>query len=485
MNIAMSEEEEIITKGSIVVVQSRTWPGSNKPGGVARVTAVHTIEVPINPDETTTGTTCTSKKKYDVSYVLGGKEKGVEEEYVRLQSSSNDDDDDGGGKKKRSSISMTAAAAAASSSTSGNNNIPHMDLHISTSTSMASLALSASPLQTPRSIDIDESTNKKEGSPVNDDDNNNEITETEQVIEERRKRKNSIQEDILMHSRNSSYNSLGGAAAIAAAKQDNDTNEEQQQQQPMLKKRKMEAADTEAEEAETSHDDEDSAVSSSSLHNHHKTAIWSARKHLEIKDKKKSFTTTTNITTTTENEEGKQENTTTTATSLKRWRSHQIAEDYISLASALVLPPSPTTTSSHHHLNTFGYSPHLGQYPIEQVTTLGYLTSPLRRPTVIEKWSPYEITTFEAALALHGKHFHQVQKWIKTKNTKEVIEFYYIWKKTSHYRRWKSSFCEEMEESVCSSVSGGGEGEDEMDVVEGKKEWVRDDIYVGVGGTEK
>ncbi len=205
MNIDMSEEEEIISKGSIVVVQSRTWPGSNKPGGVARVTAVHTIEVPINPDETTTGigTSCTSKKKYDVSYVLGGKEKGVEEEYVRLQSSSNDDDD-GGGKKKRSSVSTTAAAAAASSSISGNNKIPHMNLHISTSTSMASLALSASPLQTPRSIDIDESTNKKEGSPVVNDDNNNEITETEQVIEERRKRKNSIQEDILMHSRNSS-----------------------------------------------------------------------------------------------------------------------------------------------------------------------------------------------------------------------------------------------------------------------------------------
>eukprot|EP00984_Skeletonema_dohrnii_P021928 scaffold11061_cov69-Skeletonema_dohrnii-CCMP3373.AAC.1 len=393
----MSEE---ISKGSIVVVESRTWPGSNKPGGVARVTAVHY--------ETAAG----SPKKYDVSYVLGGKEKGVEEEYVRLQSSSDDDDT----KKKRSSLNNTNTSAIV-----GGGN-----LHISTST--ASLALSASPLQTPQTNDssIEESTKKEEGSPVNDNEE-----------QERRKRKNSIQEDILMGvsgSRNSSYNSLSGAAA---AKED---------REPDVKKRKMEV-----EEAETSHDDDDgSAVSSSSLNNHHKTAIWSARKHLEIKDKKSSNTTTT-----TENDEGA--STTTTKnnnTSLKRWRSHQIAEDYISLASAMVLPPNTTT-----HLNTFGYTPHLGQYPIEQPTALGYLTSSLRRPTVIEKWSPYEIATFEAALALHGKHFHQVQKWVKTKNTKEVIEFYYIWKKTSHYRRWKSSFCEEME-SVCSS---GSEGEDEME----------------------
>mmetsp|Transcript_1159 Transcript_1159/g.1905 ORF Transcript_1159/g.1905 Transcript_1159/m.1905 type:complete len:409 (-) Transcript_1159:46-1272(-) len=400
----MSEE---ISKGSIVVVESRTWPGLNKPGGVARVTAVH-FE------------TAASSKKYDVSYVLGGKEKGVEEEYVRLQSSSDDGDET---KKKRSSLNNTNNTSSAIAAGGGN-------LHISTSTASLSLAnLSASPLQTPQTNDssIEEST-KKEESPVNDN-------EEQQVIEERRKRKNSIQEDILMGvsgSRNSSYNSLSGAA--------------KEDKEPDVKKRKMEV-----EEAETSHDDDDSAVTSSSLHNHHKTAIWSARKHLEIKDKKSS-------TTTIENDEGAS-TTTKNDTSLKRWRSHQIAEDYISLASAMVLPPNTT------HLNTFGYTPHLGQYPIEQPTALGYLTSSLRRPTVIEKWSPYEIATFEAALALHGKHFHQVQKWVKTKNTKEVIEFYYIWKKTSHYRRWKSSFCEEME-SVCSS---GSEGEDEMEVVEGKK----------------
>ena len=94
----MSEE---ISKGSIVVVESRTWPGSNKPGGVARVTAVHDAD---NDDGTANANTTTSpkkkKKRYDVSYVLGGKEKGVDEEHVTLQSSLSGGDDD---KKKRSS----------------------------------------------------------------------------------------------------------------------------------------------------------------------------------------------------------------------------------------------------------------------------------------------------------------------------------------------------------------------------------------------
>ncbi|KAL7474307.1 hypothetical protein ACHAW6_003387 [Cyclotella cf. meneghiniana] len=135
----------------------------------------------------------------------------------------------------------------------------------------------------------------------------------------------------------------------------------------------------------------------------------------------------------------------------RRWRAHQIAEDYISLASSITLPPT--------YLGPFGYSPTTGQYPIEQVTALGYLTSPLRRPTVIEKWSPYEIVTFEAAITLHGKLFHQVQKWVKTKSTKEVVEFYYIWKKTSHYQRWKNQYEEEIEDgSGEEDVPGKGRG---------------------------
>ena len=32
------------------------------------------------------------------------------------------------------------------------------------------------------------------------------------------------------------------------------------------------------------------------------------------------------------------------------------------------------------------------------------------------------------------------QSQIKTKSTKEVIEFYYAWKKTNHYKQWKRTY---------------------------------------------
>ncbi|KAL3817365.1 hypothetical protein ACHAXA_005000 [Cyclostephanos tholiformis] len=115
---------------------------------------------------------------------------------------------------------------------------------------------------------------------------------------------------------------------------------------------------------------------------------------------------------------------------------------YISLASSISLPPPPT------HLGPFGYVSNVGQYPIEQVTTLGYLKSPLRRPhSIVERWNPYEISLFEGALALCGKAFHMIRKAIETKSTKEIVEFYYVWKKTSHGRRWKSSYVGEIDES--------------------------------------
>ena len=59
-----------LSVGTIVQVEARTWPGVNKPGGVARITKAHTSE---------------SGTRYDVSYiVLGGKEKKVDATFVKL-----------------------------------------------------------------------------------------------------------------------------------------------------------------------------------------------------------------------------------------------------------------------------------------------------------------------------------------------------------------------------------------------------------------
>mmetsp|Transcript_30185 Transcript_30185/g.69195 ORF Transcript_30185/g.69195 Transcript_30185/m.69195 type:complete len:488 (-) Transcript_30185:502-1965(-) len=120
-----------------------------------------------------------------------------------------------------------------------------------------------------------------------------------------------------------------------------------------------------------------------------------------------------------------------------RWRAHRAAEDYVDFVANMIYPST--------YLCPFGYNYKQGQYPVERPCTLGVLLSPLRRPTVIERWNPFEIASFEAAISLYGKDFHLVQQIVKTKTTKEVVEFYYIWKKTSHYKRWKRQYEADVE----------------------------------------
>ena len=91
------------------------------------------------------------------------------------------------------------------------------------------------------------------------------------------------------------------------------------------------------------------------------------------------------------------------------------------------------------------------------------LSSSVRRVQVVDKWSPNEIALFEAAICVYGKIFDAIAKKVRvwtplqcifcissalvpllrqvgTKTTKEVIEFYYVWKKGHHYKQWKKQF---------------------------------------------
>lgn len=70
-----------------------------------------------------------------------------------------------------------------------------------------------------------------------------------------------------------------------------------------------------------------------------------------------------------------------------------------------------------------------------------------RPTTILELWNPREVALFEAALYMHGKKFHKVQSLVKTKTTKDIVAFYYIWKKTSHYQQWKQQYTSEDDES--------------------------------------
>jgi hypothetical protein len=124
-----------------------------------------------------------------------------------------------------------------------------------------------------------------------------------------------------------------------------------------------------------------------------------------------------------------------------------MAEDYMELVGNMMYPGT--------QLRPYGFDPERREYPLEGQSVLGYIKSPLRRPSVIERWSPYEISLFEGALLHHGKEFLVVSKIVGTKSTKEVIEFYYMWKKTTHYKKWKKQFVQSADlQDIESPVKG-------------------------------
>lgn len=71
--VALATPVAVLEVGTIVNVQSRTWPGMNRPGGVGRVTRAHT-------DGPTVA--------YDIQYVLGGRERQVDGVFVTPDESS-------------------------------------------------------------------------------------------------------------------------------------------------------------------------------------------------------------------------------------------------------------------------------------------------------------------------------------------------------------------------------------------------------------
>jgi hypothetical protein len=95
-----SSSNDLITVGRLVEVASRTWPGINKPGGVARVINVHydkdasnnqngggsNDKAPISGSHDVSGANSVKTPTHvDVKYILGGsREKRVPVEYVKL-----------------------------------------------------------------------------------------------------------------------------------------------------------------------------------------------------------------------------------------------------------------------------------------------------------------------------------------------------------------------------------------------------------------
>ncbi|ORM42000.1 uncharacterized protein BXIN_1043 [Babesia sp. Xinjiang] len=67
------------------------------------------------------------------------------------------------------------------------------------------------------------------------------------------------------------------------------------------------------------------------------------------------------------------------------------------------------------------------------------LTSDLRQPQVLDLWGPKEIVLFELGMFKHGKEFYEIQRTIPTKTVQEIVDMYYLWKKTNRYKLWKAN----------------------------------------------
>mmetsp|Transcript_24599 Transcript_24599/g.30081 ORF Transcript_24599/g.30081 Transcript_24599/m.30081 type:complete len:303 (+) Transcript_24599:284-1192(+) len=76
---------------------------------------------------------------------------------------------------------------------------------------------------------------------------------------------------------------------------------------------------------------------------------------------------------------------------------------------------------------------------VQRHSTLGSLVSPINVVRIEDNWSPREVSLFESGLCTYGKQFHIIQRLLNNKTTKEVVEFYYVWKKSENYSIWKKS----------------------------------------------
>ncbi|CAD8185488.1 unnamed protein product [Paramecium octaurelia] len=76
-------------------------------------------------------------------------------------------------------------------------------------------------------------------------------------------------------------------------------------------------------------------------------------------------------------------------------------------------------------------------YSLLQQDVLDILISPLRNDFSFETWTTKEIAIFECGICRYGKQYEFLSHLIKTKNAQDIIQFYYNWKFTSHYKLWK------------------------------------------------
>ncbi|KAH9101509.1 hypothetical protein LEN26_001866 [Aphanomyces euteiches] len=108
----------------------------------------------------------------------------------------------------------------------------------------------------------------------------------------------------------------------------------------------------------------------------------------------------------------------------KRGAAHAAAiTRYLNAARALFSPVKHDDTWKSLE-NPFGFTSAL-----DSTESLRHFKSPLRPPHVLDSWTPYQIALFELGISQFGKKFHMIQQLIPAKSTRDVVLFYYTWKK--------------------------------------------------------
>lgn len=83
---------------------------------------------------------------------------------------------------------------------------------------------------------------------------------------------------------------------------------------------------------------------------------------------------------------------------------HRKTEDFVNVVGDIMYPKKTFDPFAYNSDGSILYS---------RVTSLGYLTSSLRKKHALEMWSPYEVAIFEASMTLYGKNFHKIHKQVR------------------------------------------------------------------------
>lgn len=94
-------------------------------------------------------------------------------------------------------------------------------------------------------------------------------------------------------------------------------------------------------------------------------------------------------------------------------------------------------------------------------------------------WSLKEVENFEMAMYSHHKDFAKVQKVVKSKTLKELIEFYYFWKQMPRYKKWKESLQHSKGSPLTRKLPSGKTLFGHSNVYRKSEEFDQQDLFLG------